>query len=314
MWEVWDLHPESDLCHINSCKWRKRGSAKLQTSNGWRLPMPGTLCCFGDGFAGTELICCHFYFRNVMMWRRSLVWFPLFSPNEFSQLDKTWGFLAFFFVCFPLESSCVSLVSDSGWVLLCVPLSSTQCHADVQWLQQQRAANKTSTRIHWFLWNAGCLNCLWALEKFMLYHKLPVAVCLTALPDSCCSLGCASGEFSVPKYRTVTPGGSLGGQGMLTQRNLSHVDMPQAGNSYLKSHIVMVSLLTPWGDVSGEQPAQVSPLPAHVPCLLPAAVKRNTRGSFSQIFSSLAKSFSKMCISFPKHFLGFASPAQPMLR
>lgn len=96
MWEVWDLHPESDLCHINSCKWRKRGSAKLQTSNVWRLQIPGTLCCFGVGFAGTELICCHFYFRNVMMWRsEALSGFHSFLLMNY----HSWTKLGFFWLC-----------------------------------------------------------------------------------------------------------------------------------------------------------------------------------------------------------------------
>lgn len=78
----------------------------------------------------------------------------------------------------------------------------------------------------------------------MLTHKLPVVLRLTALPDSSCSSGHASGGFSVPKQRAIIPSREPGGQEMLTQRNLSRVDMPQVGNSYLKSHIFMVSLLT----------------------------------------------------------------------
>lgn len=77
----------------------------------------------------------------------------------------------------------------------------------------------------------------------MLDHKLSVALCLTALPDSCCLSGCASGGFSVPKQRQSHQEEPRG-QEMLTQRNLSLMDMPQADNSCLNHTCSWVSLLT----------------------------------------------------------------------
>lgn len=93
--------------------------------------MPGTLCCFRDGFAGAELICCHFYFRNVKMWRAEALppGFHSFLLMNYHCWTKLGVFGFFVVVVFsPGKVLCVSPVSDLGWVLICI----TQCYADGQ--------------------------------------------------------------------------------------------------------------------------------------------------------------------------------------
>lgn len=85
----------------------------------------------------------------------------------------------------------------------------------------------------------------------MLNCKLQVALSVPVLPDSCCSSAFASVGFSFPNQRMVTPGGTPGtgdagpgGQEWGLQPHPTSSFVPKVGNSYLKSLIFMVSLLT----------------------------------------------------------------------
>lgn len=100
----------------------------------------------------------------------------------------------------------------------------------------------------------------------MLYHKLPVALCLTALPDSCCSSGCASGGFSVPKQRQShqeEPRGAHSEEPVPHGRASSWQLLPE-------SHTLMVSLLTHEGmcQVNGQAKFHLSLHMCHAWCQL----------------------------------------------